>query len=165
MLIRTCTEFLSFLVLDINIYLTNQGIVTSQSCVTSLQLMLHHCSTNWIEPDRSKLSRIFHHNIGHCIMYNIQYKPINSLCIIHTIIHRSRKVTPHRLAMALAIVQYSKFAIQISTRNTELNTSPCIVLHCCVQGTKYKNQHYNFDNIKYFLICSYTCVLHNIPGV
>ena len=65
MSIRTYTEFLTFLVLDIITYLTNQEIVTSQSCVTSLQLMLHHCSTNWIEPDRSELSRTFH-NVASC---------------------------------------------------------------------------------------------------
>ena len=33
----------------------NSRLVTSESCVTSLQLMLHHCSTNWIELDPNYL--------------------------------------------------------------------------------------------------------------
>ena len=44
MLIRIHTEFLPFLVLDVNIELTNYSIVTSQS-------LLCHCSSNQFQPD------------------------------------------------------------------------------------------------------------------
>ena len=71
MLIRTHTEFLSFLVLDINILVNQSGNID----VTVH--MLHHCSlcciiavltgTNWIDLDRSELSGTFH-NIASCII-------------------------------------------------------------------------------------------------
>ena len=57
MLIRTDIEFLSFLALDINI-LVNQSRISDITAV-----YVASCSktgSNWIDLDRSKLSRTFH---------------------------------------------------------------------------------------------------------
>ena len=122
-------------------------------------------------------SRSFYHKIGCCIIYNIQYKPINELHIWYTIVHRSRKVKPYALSNGSCHSPVQQSAIWKSTRNTHYNLTifncfnfqltlliELFAIHHCHCNQFCIVIDSNSNSKTHTWQCN-TCVLHNIPRV